>query len=240
MSTIADLGQEVVVRVEGRTRDIGRAYVWVRDALIEIAGNPDYRETFDDLEVTGPVFNLTGGDNTTSVQEYDFDSLVNSGDYIITTLDIRLWTDYPDNRISKQLDNKDFQVADRFLQSPSIPAFFYRFGHSVGFVPTPSQNYQVQARIMRRHPLNDPIENTTILIPLEWNEILVWAATMRGFMELLQYEKAAQIRTLLYGDPKYPEKPGIIEGVKRRKQNEAWLQTKSLKPVIRSYGYGNY
>jgi hypothetical protein len=105
----------------------------------------------------------------------------------------------------------------------------------------PNAAYQVQARVLRRHPITDAALSTTvILLPREWNEVLEWAAAIRGFMELLEYEKAAAVRSLLYGDPKHPEKPGLIEGVKKRRKREAWRQTVGLRPVVAAYGWGSH
>lgn len=47
--TIDDLDDEVIARVENRTSDIGRARIWLRDAILEISSNPDFRNEFDQL-----------------------------------------------------------------------------------------------------------------------------------------------------------------------------------------------
>jgi hypothetical protein len=234
MSIIQDLETEVIIRCENRTTDTARADIWIQNALLEISGNPDYRDEFDDLEEYGPQYNLTP-----STQEYAFSNIVPAGDYNLSTLDVLLWTDYPTNTIRKKLQPTHYQDADKFQQAMSIPAEWYRFADTIGFNPVPNQPYQVQARILRRHPFTSPLNQTVILLPQEWNEILIWAAAMRGFMELLEFEKAGEIRTLLQGDPKYPDKQGLIGSVKKRRRREAWRDTSSLRPVIRGYGWGS-
>lgn len=236
-TSIADLAADVVIKVENRTTDLTRAYVWVRDALLEIAGNSDYKDEFDQLEVWGEQFNLVVGQ-----QEYDFDLFLPVDvDYNLSTLDVLIWTDYPTNTKRKQLLPTHYQDSDKFLQANSIPAEWYRFSNFIGVNPPPNQRYQVQARILKRHPIDaTTMEATCILLPREWYEVIEWAAAIRGFMELLEYEKAGAIRTLLYGDPKHPEKPGIIEGVKKRRKMEAWRQTQQLRPVVRGYGWGSH
>ena len=82
------------------------------------------------------------------------------------------------------------------------------------------------------------LSQTQILIPREWNEILVWAAVERGFMEYLEYEKAAKVHQLIYGDPKHPERPGLIEGRKKRREMEAHRTEQALRPVYRRMMYG--
>src|SRR5216684_3094283 len=135
--TIASLESEVIIRCENRTTDTARADVWIRDALLEISGNPDYRDEFDDLEEYGPQFNLT-----IAVQEYAFSNIVPVGDYNLSTLDVLLWTNPPLNSIRKKLRPTHYQDADKFVQAQSIPAEWYRFADTIGFNPMPNAAYQ--------------------------------------------------------------------------------------------------
>lgn len=231
---IKDLEPNVIRKVENRTTEASDIDRWIRDTILEFAGNVEYRESFDQLEVIGPQFNLTQG-----VQEYSFNNVIPVGDYNIQTLDVLLWVDYPTNSVRRKLAQTDFRDADKFQQTQSVPSEFYRFGDNIGFNPVPNQPYKVQARIMRRHPINDlSTRDTLILLPREWFEVIEWAAAMRGFMELLEYEKAANIRSLIHGDPKHPELAGLIQGVKIRRRQEAWMQEQPLRPIIRGYGWG--
>lgn len=234
--TIGDAANATIPKVENRTTETDTVAEWVRDALIEIAGNADYKDEFDELEAWGLTWNLTIGQ-----QEYPFENFLTlEADYNMSTLDVLIWVDYPDNTRRKRLDATHYQESDRFLQAASLPAQWYRFGDFIGFNPPPNKAYQVQARILKRHPIyDDDLKSTPILLPREWWEIIEWAAAIRGFMHLLEYEKAGAIRTLLYGDPKHPEKPGLIEGLKKRRKRESWRQTHGLRPVIRGYGWGS-
>lgn len=245
MATIANLESEVILRVENRTSETARADVWLRDSLIEIAGNPDYRDSFPELEVTGPLFNLTGGPTGTTVQEYAESNFIAVGDFDIKTLDFRIWIDFPTNQRSKKLNMSNFQETDKFQSSPSLPVDWYRFGTNIGFEPTPDRNYQVQARLMRRHPIVDyfnasgQLNTTTILLPNEWFEVLEWAAAMRGFMELLNFERASEIKTMLWGDPAHPnDNPGLIASIKTKRRAEAWLEQQMLRPIVKSSCWG--
>jgi hypothetical protein len=62
---------------------------------------------------------------------------------------------------------------------------------------------------------------------------------MRGFAELLEFEKSQEIRTMLQGDPKFPGKSGLIESIKKRRKREAWRSEQPLRPVLRGYGWGS-
>lgn len=247
-TTIQNLEQEVILKLENRTSETANVDRYLRDALIELTGNPDLRDSFSELEEYGPLFNLTGGPIGVSVGEYPETSFVPQGppaDYNIKTLDFLIWTDYPTNQHRRKLIPTHFQDADKFQSSPSLPTMWYRFGNTIGFESTPNQNYQVQARLMRRHPITDYfnasglLNTTVILMPNEWYEVLEWAAAQRGFMELLEFEKATSIRTLLWGDPEHPNDfPGLVASVKTKRRQEAWLTEQPLRPVIKGSCWG--
>lgn len=233
--TINDLVNEVILRCENRVSDTARAAVWLRDAILEITGNPDFRNEFDDLEVVGPTFALSAG-----VQEYPFSNFITSGDYNMSTLDVFLWSDPGTNLNRLKLNPSHYQEADK---QPTLtqaqPTDWYRFGDNLGFTPVPNNSYQSQIRLYRMHPIaeSDPAQ-TQLYIPRDWHEILVWAAVERGFMELLEYEKSAQIHQLLHGDPKHPDRPGLYDGRKKRREREAWRQQQALRPIVRGSSYG--
>lgn len=240
--TIDSLVPEVLIRVENRTTDTSRAEIWIRDALLEIASDPDYRDDFLELEEWGPTFNLTGGNSpSTAVQEYAETSFIPSGDVNNATLDILIWLDYPPASNRRKLDVSHYQKTDKFQQVYSIPTEWYHFSSFIGFNPVPDKNYQVQARICKQHPINDVTLGTTvILLPRDWNEVLIWAAVQRGFMELMEFEKASAVHTLLYGDPKnIAGEPGLIYHMKRKRRKEQYRQEQRLSLMRRPYMWGS-
>lgn len=245
-TTIQNLEQEVVLKLENRQSETANIDRYLRDTIIEIAGNPDYRDSFPDLEIYGAATNLIGGAVGIAVQEYPEAQFITlASDYNIKTLDFMLWIDYPTNQNRKQLNPTHYQETDKFSSYPSLPTEWYRFGNTIGFNPLPNKNYQVQARIMRRHPITDyfnaagQLNTTVVLLPAEWYEVLEWAAAMRGFAELLQFEKVAELRTMLWGDPQHPnDNPGLIASVKTKRRAEAWMQQQPLRPVVKSSCWG--
>jgi hypothetical protein len=221
---IQDLENEVLIRCENRTTDTARADVWIRDALLEISGNPDYRDDFPELELFGPIQQLTP-----KVQEYDEKMFVNTGDVPIVADDILIWVDYPANNVRRKLDVSHYQKTDRFTPIFSLPTEWYRHSGNIGFNPVPDKAYQVQERMVRMHPINDnQLSQTTILLPRDWNEVLVWLAVYRGFSELMEYEKASKVITMLHGDPKDPSQPGLFYSVKRKRRKEQWRMESRL------------
>jgi len=220
----------------------------LRDAIVELTGGTKYRDDFDELEVWGGPFVLTP-----LVQEYPFNSLLPTINDVVTdqptialnmaTLDVLIWDDPPTNNRRRQLGVTHYQDADRssFINTQGPPSDWYRFGDNIGFTPVPSRGYQVQARILRMHPINTGnLALTPIILLPDWYDILIWSAVERGFMELLEFDKASAIHALLHGDPEHPEKPGLIQSMKHRRKREAWRKTVALRPIVRGYGYGHY
>jgi hypothetical protein len=230
----SDLDNEVLLRTENRTTDLSRADIWLRDSLLEITSDPDFRNEFDQLEIYGVQFALTP-----KQQEYPESNLIPAGNVNIATLDILVWQDPPTNSIRRKLMQSHYQKADNFQPTFSLPTEWYRFGNSIGFTPIPDKAYQVQTRMLQMHPINDNVlSQTQILIPRDWNEILIWAAVERGFMEYLEYEKAMKVHTLLHGDPKHPERFGLLESRKKRREMEGHRTEEALRPVYRPSCYG--
>src|SRR6267154_4466759 len=104
---ISDLKNEVILRVENRTTDTARADIWIRDSLLEITSNPDFRDEFDQLEEYGTPFSLTP-----QIQEYDESNLIPIGDFNTATLDVLIWQDPPTNQIRRKLGFSHYQKAD--------------------------------------------------------------------------------------------------------------------------------
>jgi hypothetical protein len=239
--TIDSLVPEVLIRTENRTTDTSRAQIWLRDAIMELGSDPDFRDDFLELEEWGPLFNLTGGNSqATAVQEYLETSFVPAGDVNNATLDILIWLDFPPANNRRKLDVSHYQKTDKFQQVYSIPTEWYHFGPFIGFNPVPDKNYQVQARICKQHPFNDvSLGSTVILLPRDWNEIITWAAVQRGFMELMEFEKSSAVHTLIYGDPKNQGEPGLIYSMKRKRRKEQYRQEQRLSLVRRPYMWGS-
>lgn len=231
---ISDLVNEVLLKCENRTNDTSRAAIWIRDALLEISGSPDYRDDFVELEELGPVFNLTA-----KIQEYAETLLAPTGDIVSVVDDILIWVDYPANTVRRKLDTSHYQKTDRFTPVFSLPTEWYRHSTNIGFNPVPDKAYQVQWRMVKMHPINDnALSQTVILLPRDWNEVLVHAAVYRGFNELMEYEKAAKIYNMLHGDPKDQSQPGLIYSVKRKRRKEQWRMESRLSLTRRPYMWG--
>ena len=225
--TIGDLANRVCEKLENRTSLFVQACSWVKDSLVEITSNTDLRDDFDELEIWGNPFALTAG--PPFIQEYSFSNLLPTVFDPVTnavidtvnmaTLDVMIWTDPPTNSVRQQLGVTHYQDADRATTPQGgQPSEWYRFADTIGFNPPPDKAYQVQARILRYHPIDwAAIQITEILLNIDWHEIIVWGAVERGYMSLQEFDKAANIHTLIHGDPKYPMKVGLLQGAKKRR-----------------------
>jgi hypothetical protein len=238
---INDLVNEVLLRCENRTTDSSRAAIWLRDALIEISSNPDYRDDFQELEEWGPQVSLTASGPSIGVfQEYPESTFITSGDVSNAVLSMLIWVDYPFNQNRRKLDVSHYQKTDKFQPVFSLPTEWYRFGGNIGFNPVPDKPYLTQLRISKAHPINDNLlSQTVILLPREWNEVLILAAVQRGFIELMEYEKASAVHQQLYGDPDNKAQPGLIFHVKRKRRKEQWRQESRLTFTRRPYNWGH-
>jgi len=232
--TIATLGPAVVRKVENRINDLQLAYEWIAEAIIEITMDQQLRNDLTELEVVGPTFNLTIGQ-----QEYPDTNFINTtaGDVNMASVDIMEWIDYPANSIRIKLLPTHYQETDKFIVVNSLPVKWYRYGLNIGVYPIPDQPYQVQSRYLKQHPIYwDNLGATPILLTMNWYEIIKLAAAQKGFLELEEYEKADSIGKLLRGDPDDRKaSPGMLYGRKLQRERESWRQEQGLKPMIHSY-----
>lgn len=81
------------------------------------------------------------------------------------------------------------------------------------------------------------INASTVLLPLDWIEIMQYMATLRGHIALLERDKAAEIHTLLYGDPTDNTQPGLIKTKLLIHSAESYDSDFAIRPKNRAYGH---
>lgn len=231
-NTIGDLSSEVIIKLENRTTDLQRAYQWIAESLLELTSSAKLREEFDQLESSGPKYLLSP-----TQREYAFSNFINFPDYNDGTLNMRIWTDPPANTNYLRLNDTTYQLVDTYSNNPGRPTAWYRFNDLVGFDLVPDMAYQVQMRYQRQYPIIYPLQNTQVLLPNDWLDIVVLLAVYRGFIELNEYEKGAETYKILHGDPEKPGDPGLIYKRRKRFQREAWRKEQSLRPWVGRYSY---
>ena len=236
--TIADWAPEVCKKLEGKTTQITRAYEWMANALVELSGNPDLRDDFDELEVWGDPLTLSAPIGGVGTQEYPFSSFLNPDlEYNQSTLDVLMYLDPPSNTKRIKLHPSHYQDADRMTTGGfSQPSDWYRFGDNIGFNPTPDKAYTVLARCLKLYPINEQsLGETKILLTRQWKSVIVHAALIYGYIENQEFDKANAIKVMLYGDPKHPNDRGMIGAVHTRRMKESHRESVGLRPIIRTY-----
>lgn len=231
-NTIGDLASEVILKLENRTSDLKRAYQWLAESLLELTSDSKLREEFDQFEAKGPPFILSPNQ-----REYAFSNVLNFPDYNDGTLDMIIWTDPPANTNYLRLNYTVYQFADTYSNNPGRPTAWYRFNDLFGFDLVPDMKYQIQVRYQQQYPIAQPLQNTQVLLPNNWLDVVVLIAVYRGFIELNEYEKASATYQILHGDPEKPGDPGLIYKRRKRFQREAWRQETSLRPWVGRYSY---
>lgn len=114
---------------------------------------------------------------------------------------------------SQPIKRRDIKVVRRYSNtSQGVPAIYAPFNRQIIVRPVPNLAYPFIWDYWQL-PQVDPNDAmlTIVLTPLDWNEIYVLMATLRGHISLLERDKASEVRMLLYGDPKNMEEPGLIK-----------------------------
>ncbi len=227
MSTIATLATDVVQRMGARTDITTRAQYWVFEALLQLTSNADLEE----LERTGPNFNLTGGTGT-----YALSNFLNSGDVLQTIMDFIVYTDLGTNTTTLRLRYSDILENDKItpLQG-TYPTQWSRFGTNVVFRPVPNAAYTMFMRYRQQHPLTGsvPYSTTTILLPTEWDIIIKYIAMVDGYDELKEHDRAATLRARVWGG-KNPttgiDEIGLVKALLMKRQREEPQYDMPLRP----------
>jgi hypothetical protein len=221
MSTIADLEGDVMFALGGRTDLQDRIRVWLRDAYIEIGSN----YPFETLEESDQDLTVGG---------------VDTYDYPATCRAIECLTLVMSQGQTIPLLKRSMRVLRRY-PGPSTnmrgtPCIWAPFGRSFLLRPVPDTSYVIVEDFWVKPEIADPVEETELLVPDDWLEVITIAATIRGHLKLIERDKARELQMALHGDPRHPdENPGIIKTKLRRNQAEAGYDGWAITPKIRSY-----
>lgn len=81
------------------------------------------------------------------------------------------------------------------------------------------------------------VNASTVLLPLDWIEIMEYMATLRGHIALLERDKASEIHQLLYGDPTDQTQPGLIKTKLLIHSAESYDSDFAIRPKIKEYSF---
>jgi hypothetical protein len=205
-----------------------RIYNWIWDSYLELGMSLPFEGLEKTLSATSTPLTPTivaGTDN------YAYPTGVRAVK-IITML---LTTGTSRLRRKNLEDIEDFSTAAADYGQPSI---YSPFENKIWLRAVPDVVYSWRWRVWMAPTQGATVDATILLVPDDWLEVVDWGAAMRGFVELLEPDKSANIRMLLFGsdDPRTGHHvPGLIEKKMTRAQAEVESREFGFKPKVRSY-----
>lgn len=219
---------DVLTPAPGSTFTYSRVSGWLRDAYIAVATC----RAFEQTEFTFQFQTVKGSDSyVIPVQSRAFKALTGY-DQCGTPIDVK-WKDIA--YIRRYNTGTQPQSVPLF----SRPSIFTLFANQIIFRPVPDQSYTFFFDYWQRPMIAPDVDDTPLLLPDEWLEIVDYAASVRGNAELGQTDIARAQQELVYGftDPQTGRfVPGILERMQNRTQAQAPFVDYGLQPQS-SQGY---
>lgn len=217
---MADIFQKISARTAlvrtklGERTDIDtKINQWIRDAYIELAMAISFEELLTSSDVSTTTGEVLGVDD---IYNYPANARAIKSIHIVRT-----------DGSAYELRRKNVKYLDKYNTSTTGPPSIYAPWSSQGATPLTTFVRQIIVRPMpdtvvytlrwrfwRLPIIESTLADTVLQVPLDWLEIIDYAAAMRGFSDLIEYDKAAAIQMLLYGgfDPATGRKmPGLIK-----------------------------
>jgi hypothetical protein len=147
----------------------------------------------------------------------------------------------------RPLYKRNMAILDRYAVQPTgIPSIWAPFQNQIHLRQVPDKSYPVVVRYWRKVSF-DParVDDTVLEVPDDWLEIVDYAAQLRGYMDLQEFDKSNMqefdksnmIRTLLYGNPRQPGRLGLIRQRLTRIQAESENASYGLRPRLHRYTF---
>lgn len=258
--TINDLINKVKANLQNRsdvseaaTNPEMRPSAWIRDALREITSTPDL--PFEELRVNGPLVTIGPGlGYKGSNYAYPVSMFLNSGDDMVFSEDPVIFFNgqqatsaglaiTTSNVVGYSMDYLTPKAIQPLLFIPGgVPFKYTRYGAQFWFGTQPGQPYNVYLPYQIRHPFNNDLVTTQIRLPLDWMDILAYAAAERGAVNLRWNDQATYLHNLLYGDPKsmipgtgQMGRPGLIAAKITQMERDRRISTIQIMPGANRY-----
>lgn len=242
MTTIADRATRVMNMLGNRTDLESRAYAWLRDAYLELGMGFEFEELEETIDTT-----IDGVNNNNGV--YDYPTYNNNNNTWYTRAVKSLVISSNNNTRVVPLVKKDVRWIDKLPESSGDPAIFCPYKNQVILRPIPNTDWNMKWRVWLKPYIvannnnnnneGTEVSTTEILLPEDWLEILDYAACLRGHVELLERDKAAEVLQLLYGseDQRSGRRvPGLVKMKMNRRQAETMASDWGITPRVRKYG----
>lgn len=224
MSTISDFVPKVRSRMGGRTDIDARITDWLAQAYQELA---EY-----DLET------LETSDTFATVDGTDSYAYPTDARAIKSLVLLNDTTPVP-------LTKKNINIVRRYqTANEAVPAIWAPYGANILLRPVPNDTYTVNRDYWLKPQIDIEDSESTknavdVLLPLDWNEILIASAVEKGHLELVERDKAMEVHQLIHGDP-HPTKgfPGMLKERLNRNAMENASSEYGMRPRIRRYTSG--
>lgn len=133
------------------------------------------------------------------------------------------------------VETKDIKYIRRMnSQNQAAPSMWCEYGNSIYFRPVPdgAGPYLCTLDVWMNPVIATPIEDTEVLLPMDWIEALEYAATVRGHTNLQEEDKAHSVQSLLYGytDQAGKYTPGMIQNLQNRLVASAPFKDWGMQP----------
>ncbi len=222
MSTIGDRVSNVISLLGGRSDISSSVSQWLASGYRDLAMSIP----FETLEKTDQPLTVSG------IDAYDYPADARAIKSITIGLPATNPTSFP------PLRKRNMAILDRYTNVPGVPSIWAPFNSQFFLRAVPDNAYTLTIRYWQTVTLDpDDINDTELLVPSDWEEIIDYEAQMRGYMDLQEFDKAQAIRTLLYGNPRKPGMPGLIKQRLTRIQAEAENANYGLRPRKQRYTF---
>lgn len=223
-TTIADHIIPVVSLLGGRTDKNSDISKWI------LAGYRDIAHTvpFEDLEVvqaTACVANIGTVDYPTDARA-------------IKSVTLQFPVQNPVS--NRPIYKRNKAITDRYAITPTgVPSIWAPFNYQMHLRQVPNDSYPLIINYWQKVvPNATDVNDTLIMVPDDWLEIVEYAAQERGWIDLQEFDKANAIHQLLWGDPNSRGKnPGLVKKRLTRIQAEYENANYGMRPRLTRYSF---
>ncbi len=236
MSTLNDRIARVLYNLGNRADLSTRVLGWLQDSYIELGMAYEFAELEDKYNQTMVV----------GTGDYSYPTMATANGSRLTGFAVRaiksLTAIHPTSGVRFPLTYRDAKYIDRYPELTTnygTPSIYADEGKQALIRPAPDVAYTLRWRVWCEPLITALTPGTTvILLPNDWLEILDYTATLKGYVDLKEFDKAKETHQTLYGsfDPRTGKMiPGLIAQRMTTKSAAIVQQDYAVRPVVRRY-----
>ncbi|KKK47033.1 hypothetical protein LCGC14_3159280 [marine sediment metagenome] len=212
-----------------------KIHQWIRDAFIEFAMATPFEELLSSKDQTTTTGATLGTDD---IYDYPDNCRAIKSIHMLRT-----------DGSSYELRRKNTKYLDKYNTNSTGPPTIYApwsvqpqasFKRQIIVRPMPGATvtYTLRWRFWQMPIIDGTLADTYLTVPLDWLEIIDYGAAMRGFQDLLMFDRAMITHAFLYGgyDPETHFKtPGIIKQRMTAMIAESEAEEYGIRPRLSGY-----